>query len=301
MADFNTSSFLYYFSSSPTDASGGVTSSNQPAEVFDINSDGDIDSTDYFFNTSYLYSGTTATINGSDYAVFSNGNDYFIPYDIAYDDLGAFTNPSTWTFNSVPENADVANCFLTGTRITTPSGETVVEDLRTGDLVTTADGRTVEVKWMARQTYRQFRNMALPEKHAPVCISAGALGHGLPHSDLYLTADHGMILDDMVVNAGAMVNGDTIRFVPLSEMPAEFTYYHVETEHHDEILANGAASETFIDYVGRKGFDNYLEYLDLYGADRIIPEMNRLRVSAKRLLPPQLAQRLGAALAQNAA
>ena len=110
-----------------------------------------------------------------------------------------------------------------------------------------------------------------------------------------------MILDDMVVNASAMVNGDTIRFVPLSEMPSEFTYYHVETEHHDEILANGAASETFIDYVGRKGFDNYLEYLDLYGADRIIPEMNRLRVSAKRLLPPQLAQRLGAALAQNAA
>ncbi|MBM2295172.1 hypothetical protein JQW95_25130, partial [Sulfitobacter pseudonitzschiae] len=87
----------------------------------------------------------------------------------------------------------------------------------------------------------------------------------------------------------------------LSEMPSEFTYYHVETEHHDEILANGAASETFIDYVGRKGFDNYLEYLDLYGADRIIPEMKRLRVSAKRLLPPQLAQRLGAGLEQNAA
>ncbi|MBM2317820.1 Hint domain-containing protein [Sulfitobacter pseudonitzschiae] len=270
--------------------------------VFDNNNDGDIDSTDYFDNSSIPYTGTTVTINGSDYAVFSNGfGDYYIPYDIAYDDLSAFTDTSTWTFNSVPENADVANCFLTGTRIATPSGETAVEDLRIGDVVTTADGRTVEVKWMARQTYRQFRNMALPEKHAPVCISAGALGHGLPHNDLYLTADHGMILDDMVVNAGAMVNGDTIRFVPLSEMPSEFTYYHVETEHHDEILANGAASETFIDYVGRKGFDNYLEYLDLYGADRIIPEMKRLRVSAKRLLPPQLAQRLGAGLEQNAA
>ncbi|MGS4981720.1 Hint domain-containing protein [Pseudosulfitobacter sp. RP-4] len=269
--------------------------------VYDANSDGDIDGTDYFLGPTIPYTGTTVTINGSDYAVFVDGSFNIIPYDIAYDDLGSFTDSSTWTFNSVPENADVANCFLTGTRITTPSGETAVEDLRIGDVVTTADGRAVEVKWMARQTYRQFRNMALPEKHAPVCISAGALGHGLPHTDLYLTADHGMILDDMVVNAGAMVNGDTIRFVPLSDMPAEFTYYHVETEHHDEILANGAASETFIDYVGRKGFDNYLEYLDLYGADRIIPEMNRLRVSAKRLLPPQLAQRLGAALAQNAA
>ncbi len=302
MANFSTTHYLSYNSTGPTDTSGGVSNGAFNDTVYDANSDGDIDSTDFFFNSNYPYSGTTVTINGSDYAVFSNGfGGYAIPYDIAYDDLGAFTNPSTWTFNSVPENADVANCFLTGTRIATPSGETAVEDLRIGDVVTTADGRTVEVKWMARQTYRQFRNMALPEKHAPVCISAGALGHGLPHSDLYLTADHGMILDDMVVNAGAMVNGDTIRFVPLSEMPAEFTYYHVETEHHDEILANGAASETFIDYVGRKGFDNYLEYLDLYGADRIIPEMKRLRVSAKRLLPPQLAQRLGAALAQNAA
>ncbi|MBM2292695.1 Hint domain-containing protein [Sulfitobacter pseudonitzschiae] len=303
MADFSTTHHLVYYSgSSPTDAPGVVNNNPFDTVVVDNNNDGDIDSTDYFYDNSINYSGTTVTINGSDYAVFSDGfGGYYIPYDIAYDNLGAFTDTSTWSFNSVPENAAVVNCFLTGTRIATPSGETAVEDLRIGDVVTTADGRTVEVKWMARQTYRQFRNMALPEKHAPVCISAGALGHGLPHNDLYLTADHGMILDDMVVNAGAMVNGDTIRFVPLSEMPAEFTYYHVETEHHDEILANGAASETFIDYVGRKGFDNYLEYLDLYGADRIIPEMKRLRVSAKRLLPPQLAQRLGAGLEQNAA
>ena len=302
MANFSTTHFLAYLSSSPLDASGGVSNFTSGSTVVDNNNDGDIDSTDYFDSPVVDYAGTTVTINGSDYAVFSDGGGgYYIPYDIAYDNLGGFTDPSTWTFKLVPENAEVANCFLTGTRIATPSGETAVEDLRIGDVVTTADGRTVEVKWMARQTYRQFRNMALPEKHAPVCISAGALGEGLPHSDLYLTADHGMILDDMVVNAGAMVNGDTIRFVPLSEMPSEFTYYHVETEHHDEILANGAASETFIDYVGRKGFDNYLEYLDLYGADRIIPEMKRLRVSAKRLLPPQLAQRLGAAQAQNAA
>ncbi|WP_156024894.1 Hint domain-containing protein, partial [Pseudosulfitobacter pseudonitzschiae] len=285
MAVLITTHFLYYDGSNATDVPGDVENYSYDSTVFDANDDGNIDSTDYFTSPGFLYDGTTVTINGNDYAIFyGGGTDYYIPYDISYDDLSVFVDTASWTFNSVPENAEVANCFLTGTRIATPSGETAVEDLRIGDLVTTADGRTVEVKWMARQTYRQFRNMALPEKHAPVCISAGAFGQGLPHTDLYLTADHGMILDDMVVNAGAMVNGDTIRFVPLSEMPPEFTYYHVETELHDEILANGAASETFIDYVGRKGFDNYLEYLDLYGADRIIPEMKRLRVSAKRLL-----------------
>ena len=33
--------------------------------------------------------------------------------------------------------------------------------------------------------------------------------------------------------------------------------------------------ESFIDYVGRSGFDNYDEYLELAGADRLIPEMPR--------------------------
>ncbi|MBH0236260.1 Hint domain-containing protein, partial [Methylobrevis albus] len=106
-----------------------------------------------------------------------------------------------------------------------------------------------------------------------------ALGSGVPHTDLYLSADHGMIVDGLVVNAGALVNGDGIRFVSLSAMPKRFGYYHVETEAHDEILANGAPAETFVDYVGRKDFENYAEYLALYGSERLIPEMRRVRIS----------------------
>jgi hypothetical protein len=127
----------------------------------------------------------------------------------------------------------------------------------------------------------------------PVCISAGALGQGLPHSDLYVTAAHGMIWHGMVVNAGAMVNGTTIRFVPMTQMPPVFTWYHIETEGHEEILAQGAPSETFVDYVGRSAFDNYQEYLDLYGAERIIPEMKRPRLSSQRMLPDDLRALLG--------
>ena len=54
----------------------------------------------------------------------------------------------------------------------------------------------------------------LDQTMLPVCISAGALGNGLPQRDLYLSANHAMVMGDMLVNAGAMVNGDTIRFVP---------------------------------------------------------------------------------------
>lgn len=63
------------------------------------------------------------------------------------------------------------------------------------------------------------------------------------------------------------------------------TYYRVETEARGVILANGAASETFVDVVTRAAFDNYGEYLNLYGAERIIPGMDCLQVTAHRLLP----------------
>ena len=121
------------------------------------------------------------------------------------------------------------------------------------------------------------------------------MGNGLPHSDLTVTADHGMILDGLVVNASALVNGTTIDWLPVSDLGGSFTVYHVETEAHDVILANGAPSETLIDVAGRAAFDNYAEYLDLYGTDRIIPEMRAHRITTRRLLPDAILKRLSRA------
>lgn len=221
-------------------------------------------------------------------------------WSFTYDDLLAngglnqavvFTVTGTDLFTDTDTVTVNITCFVTGTRIATPAGEVAVQDLAIGDLVLTADGRAVPVRWIGQNHIRN--SVLLADRKLPVCISAGALAAGVPHSDLYLSADHGMIVDGLVVNAGALVNGGSIRFVPMAEMPAEFTYYHIETEAHDEILANGAAAETFVDYIGRKDFDNYAEYVTLYGCDRIIPEMRRTRISAQRQLPQTLRDRLG--------
>lgn len=185
----------------------------------------------------------------------------------------------------------VITCFLPGTLIATPSGDSTIESLAIGDSILTSDGREVAVKWIGRKTMKT--SVFLDDTMLPVCVSAGAFGNGLPHQDLYLSANHGIIMGDALVNAGALVNDATIRFVALADMPATFTYYHIETEAHDEILANGAPVETFVDYVGRKGFDNYDEYVALYGCDRIIPEMKRLRISSRRQLPRELLERMG--------
>ena len=126
----------------------------------------------------------------------------------------------------------------------------------------------------------------------PVRFSAGSLGDGLPHTDLTVTADHGMLVDGVICHAGALVNGETITRVPLVEMGESYTVYHVETEAHEIILANGAPAETFIDNVSRRVFDNYAEFEALYGD---VPEMEELplpRAMSARQVPDRIRARL---------
>ncbi|SHL39793.1 Hint domain-containing protein [Halomonas caseinilytica] len=181
-------------------------------------------------------------------------------------------------------------CFAAGTMIATPDGETAVEALSIGDLVMTASGEQVPVKWIGRQT---ISRLSAAGNYSPVRIREGALAAGIPNQDLVLTASHGVILDDLVINAGALVNHDTIDYVPGAELPDSVTYYHIETDSHEVILANGTEAETYIDYVDRQAFDNYAEYVALYGIETRVVEMPRHRISSRRLLPLALRERLG--------
>ncbi|WP_323769606.1 Hint domain-containing protein [Antarctobacter sp.] len=198
------------------------------------------------------------------------------------------TLPSSIDLNTL-NTSDFTTCFAAGTQIATPNRHRAVEDLHIGDLILTADGRKVSVKWIGRQTIlKQFRG----DRARLVRIRQGALGGGLPTSDLMVTADHGMVLDGFVANASALVNGHGIDWVPLADLPDRFTVFHIETAAHDVILANGAAAETYIDYVARSSFDNHAEYLALYGVDTSIPEMPLPRISSARMVPAHLRARL---------
>lgn len=186
-------------------------------------------------------------------------------------------------------------CFGPDTMIATPGGERRVDHLQIGDAIQTASGDEIAVKWIGRQQVRPF---LMSERAEPVRLRAHALGQGLPHSDLTVTADHGLVLDGLVINAGALVNGDSIAYVPAADLPVSdvtgrFTVYHLETEGHEVLIANGLPAETFIDVAGRKGFENYAQYLELYGVERVIPEMKNDRITTQRLLPEALRKQLG--------
>lgn len=209
--------------------------------------------------------------------------------------LARLNDPSNWTKSTtVTQTFGLSSinvsCFAGETLISTPAGASRIDAMNIGDEVVTQSGAVVPVRWIGRQTLSTAQ--MLSAGMAPVRISAGALGEGAPNRDLIVTADHGMIVDGLLINASALVNGTTITWVPVSELGESFTVYHIETEKHDVILANGAPAETFVDHAGRHVFDNFQGYMEAHGAERIIVEMERPRVTSRRSLPGKIRERL---------
>lgn len=185
-------------------------------------------------------------------------------------------------------------CFMPGTLVATPAGDVPVETLERGDLVLTAEGRAAPIVWMGRQTVS--RRFADPLRVLPVRIGAGALGEGLPRRDLLVSPDHALFLDGVLVHAGALVNGSTIR--QETEVPERWTYWHVELANHALVLAEGVPAESFVDNAERLAFDNWAEHQTLYPDGRPSLEMPFPRAKSRRQVPLSLRRRL-AALAEG--
>ena len=83
----------------------------------------------------------------------------------------------------------------------------------------------------------------------------------MPKRDLYLSPEHALFFDDMLVPARHLVNGSSIC---AADGIQSIHYFHVETAEHDVIYAEGAAAETFIDCDSRGMFHNAAEFAELY-------------------------------------
>jgi hypothetical protein len=150
-------------------------------------------------------------------------------------------------------------------------------------MVLTADGRALPVRWIGRNTVST--RFADPLRVLPIRITAGALADNLPERDLLVSPDHAILVEDILIQAGALVNGRSI--VRERQVPETFTYYHVELADHALILAEGTPAETFVDNVSRRGFDNWAEHEALYG-DAPIAEMAYPRAQSRRQVPAEI-------------
>jgi hypothetical protein len=156
-----------------------------------------------------------------------------------------------------------AVCFMQGTRIETPLGQTTVEALRAGDLVATRQGDKVifqPVKWMG---HRRIDLSAHPraERVAPVRIQRGAFADNVPHADLLVSPDHAIFVDGKLICARQLINNTTIT----QELRLRSVdYFHVELDAHAILVAEGLLTESYLDTGNRGFFGNSSEPMILF-------------------------------------
>ena len=179
---------------------------------------------------------------------------------------------------------------MRGTLIATPAGDVPIEELSIADPVLTLSGDAKPIKWIGRRTVSTL--FADPLHVLPIRIKANALGNNVPSRDLLLSPDHALFIDGVLVHAGALVNASSI--VRETDVPARFTYYHVELDDHALIFAENTPAESFIGNVDYVLFDNCQEYVTLYPQGRSIIEMPYPRAKAYRQVPRTIRERLAA-------
>jgi hypothetical protein len=160
------------------------------------------------------------------------------------------------SFAVVPDAASTGSdlsvqCFREGTRIRTARGEVAVEALCVGDLVATEFSGLVPVRWLGTRAI-DCRRHKLPANAWPVRVREGAFDGNAPARDVFLSPDHAVFIDDVLIPVRYLVNGRTIA----QERCDTVTYWHVELGQHDVIFAEGLRCETYLDTGNRGAFTN---------------------------------------------
>lgn len=186
----------------------------------------------------------TLSVSGSLVTIQAGGLGYTL--DIA-------APPSALSLGAAADGSVVlsAACYAAGTRIATPDGERLVEELRAGDLVRLARGGSAPVRWVGHRRI-DLRRHSDPAAVRPVRVRAGSFGPGLPVRDLLLSPEHALFLDGALIPVRALIEGEQV----VQESWDRVTYHHVELDRHDVILAEGLPAETYLDTGNRGDFAN---------------------------------------------
>jgi hypothetical protein len=146
---------------------------------------------------------------------------------------------------------EFALCFVSGTKIATPSGDARVERLEVGDLVLTAGGSARPIIWIG--TGRVLATRGRRSTATPVIVRRGALADRVPTSDLHVTKGHSLLIDGLLIPVELLINHRTILW---DDRAQQVTIYHIELVTHDVLLANGAPAESYRDDGNRWLFQN---------------------------------------------
>ena len=142
-------------------------------------------------------------------------------------------------------------CFVAGSLIRTAHGDVAVENLSIGALAVTASGAPRPIIWIGQRTVDCARHPQANEVQ-PVRIAAHAFAENSPARDLVVSPGHAIAVDllgEVLIPASSLINGTTIR----QESAERVTYWHVELESHDLLVAENLPTESYLD-MGNRGF-----------------------------------------------
>ena len=124
-------------------------------------------------------------------------------------------------------------------------------------------GETKPIKFIGRRKVSRERSGSW-NGDGPVKISRFAIDGKAPHSDLYVSPAHAIFIDGILIPAGNLVNGVTI-VTDAKPDALSLTYFHIELDTHEAILAEGLAVESY-QRDNLDALDNANEYVRLYGS-----------------------------------
>ncbi|NHN89222.1 Hint domain-containing protein [Acetobacter conturbans] len=241
--------------------------------------------------------GDTATISGYD----DSGDAVTQAFSFA-DTAGTITASEFQLANDGSNGSTLTYvaCYCLGTLIAIENGEAAIETLRIGDHVRTSSGALRRIRWIGHRSYapefvRNSRGLL------PIVIRANALADNVPRRDLRVSPLHAMYLDGVLIPASSLLNGRTI---VQQDDPEQIDYFHLELESHDILLAEGAASESYLEEGGRGIFHNAADFYARYpdsdseaavncaprveAGERLLTIWNRLNERALSLEAPRL-------------
>jgi len=170
---------------------------------------------------------------------------------VTFYDGGGFDPSNIIGTMQFEEIENVVPCFTPGSRIATPRGEVLVENLQVGDKIITRDNGIQEIRWVGCKTMNHAELRRAPHLR-PILIKAGSLGDGLPERDMLVSPQHRMLVandrtslyfeeSEVLVAAKHLVNHNGVQWMDTLRT----TYIHFMFDRHEVVLADGAWTESF--------------------------------------------------------
>ncbi len=194
-------------------------------------------------------------------------------------------------------------CFCTGTDILTDTGYKKIETLQAGDLVQTESGKMSPILWIGNSP-TTVGEMQRDVTRRPIRIPANAIAPGAPNADLYVSAQHRIVLEGCW---SQMYFGEESVMLPAKHlvglaaervMPSEdINYYHILLEDHEVVISNELKTESFqpslrsFNGISQEMRDSLSETIPLDRLRSIFRRPDAMR-SLKRLESNVLAERM---------